>query len=226
MLYTLYRDIVKSDFDARAFRYLVITSQYRNPLNFNEETFPAAKNSLKRIEKVFNRLKELITRTREKKQSEETVLQPSGEMKEKIEKYQEEMELFLCDDLNTPRAIASYFQMISIIEKYLNQFSEETPDEIATLVYFLQTLEKIDTIFGFLPLQGKSSHSDDCNCGAEQVEGGSGSIPNAVVSLAQERFQLKKEKKFADSDVLRQKILELGYVVKDKKDGFDLVKKE
>lgn len=219
----------------------MITSQYRNPLNFNEETFPAAKNSLKRIDKVIHRIIHLITQNNHStpiSDDEAVIPYDNDEIKSKIEQYQEEMELFLCDDLNTPRAMASFFQMISIIEKYLKQFNHVTNNIIVeakhlnTLQYFLKKLERFDGIFGFLfPQKSSSNHSTDCNC-SESTAGKTPSsllladIPEEVISLAQQRFQLKSEKKYSESDVLRQKILELGYVIKDNKEGYDLILKD
>ena len=47
-------------------------------------------------------------------------------------------------------------------------------------------------------------------------------IPQSVVDLAEKRWQAKQEKRWADADELRAEILALGYVVKDKKDGYDI----
>ncbi|MBX7044452.1 MAG: cysteine--tRNA ligase [Ignavibacteria bacterium] len=47
-------------------------------------------------------------------------------------------------------------------------------------------------------------------------------IPGEVKSLAGQRMQAKKDKNFALSDELRNKIKEMGYEVKDSKDGYEL----
>ena len=238
---SFFRDIVQSEFDARAFRYLVITSQYRNPLNFNEETFPAAKNSLKRIDKVIHRIIQLITQNNHASAiGDEQIsfpLDDNDEIRSKIEQYQEEMELFFCDDLNTPRAMASFFQIVSVIERYLKQFNHDTNNisveakHLITLQYLLKKLGRFDEIFGFLFPQKSPNHSTDCNCSDSTAGKTSSSspltdIPEEVISLAQQRFQFKSEKKYSESDVLRQKILVLGYVIKDKKEGYDLIRKD
>lgn len=49
-------------------------------------------------------------------------------------------------------------------------------------------------------------------------------IPAGVTSLAEQRLQAKKDKNFALSDELRNKIKELGYEVKDTKDGYEVKK--
>jgi cysteinyl-tRNA synthetase len=48
------------------------------------------------------------------------------------------------------------------------------------------------------------------------------SIPQEVVRLAEERLQARAEKDWAKSDELRDKILALGYDIKDVKDGYEI----
>lgn len=52
----------------------------------------------------------------------------------------------------------------------------------------------------------------------------SSDIPDEVKSLAEQRLQAKKDKNFALSDELRNKIKELGYELKDTKDGYEVKK--
>ena len=50
-------------------------------------------------------------------------------------------------------------------------------------------------------------------------------IPEEVKAIAEERLAARKEKNWAKSDELRNKLSELGYMVKDSKDGYELEKK-
>ena len=52
-----------------------------------------------------------------------------------------------------------------------------------------------------------------------------GDIPEEVKDLAEERLNFRKEKNWAKSDELRDKISALGYEIKDGKDGYTLMKK-
>jgi len=47
-------------------------------------------------------------------------------------------------------------------------------------------------------------------------------VPDEIVELAEQRLAAKKQKNFIEADFLRNKILELGYLVEDNKDGFKL----
>jgi len=49
-------------------------------------------------------------------------------------------------------------------------------------------------------------------------------IPDEVIKLAQNRWEAKLNKNYALSDELRNKILNLGYVIKDSKESYEIVK--
>ena len=49
--------------------------------------------------------------------------------------------------------------------------------------------------------------------------------PKEVIDLAEQRIQARANKDFALSDQLRDKISELGYVIKDNPAGYELVTK-
>lgn len=50
-------------------------------------------------------------------------------------------------------------------------------------------------------------------------------IPAEVLSLAEKRKEAKSGKDYALADQLREKIADLGWEIKDEKDGFSLTKK-
>ena len=50
------------------------------------------------------------------------------------------------------------------------------------------------------------------------------SIPEEVVKIANERFEARKNKDWAKSDELRAELAKLGYLVKDSKEGYELIK--
>lgn len=50
-------------------------------------------------------------------------------------------------------------------------------------------------------------------------------IPTEVLSLAEKRKEAKSGKDYALADQLREKIADLGWEIKDEKDGFSLTKK-
>ena len=51
-------------------------------------------------------------------------------------------------------------------------------------------------------------------------------VPAEVKAIAEERFEARKNKDWAKSDELRNKLSELGYNVKDSQDGYELSLKD
>ena len=49
-------------------------------------------------------------------------------------------------------------------------------------------------------------------------------IPTNIVELAEQRLQLRKEKRWAESDLLREAIALKGYVIKDTPNGYEITK--
>ena len=99
------------------------------------------------------------------------------------------------DDLNTAKAL-------DIFWKALNDF-DFTPGRKIVL------LEKFDRVLG-LNIKGMKE---------KKVV-----VPAEVKKLLEQREQLRKQGKFAQADILRQRILELGYTVEDKPKSSVLIK--
>ncbi|HOU08456.1 MAG TPA: cysteine--tRNA ligase [Caldisericia bacterium] len=119
-----------------------------------------------------------------------------------IEEMFREFEAGMDDDLNTPQAIAAVFDMTRPINRAIDE------GKIGTLgrENLLKTIEKVNTVFAF-------------------IEGSQTTIPEEVIELMKQREQVRKEKNWAMSDQLRDKILELGFIVKDTPQGQRVTKK-
>ena len=49
-------------------------------------------------------------------------------------------------------------------------------------------------------------------------------IPQKIISLAEQREKLRSEKKYNESDKVREKIEKQGYIVLDEIDGYRIIK--
>lgn len=94
------------------------------------------------------------------------------------------------DDLNTPKAI-------QIVWKIVDDLSFDSKKKLALL-------ERFDEVLGLGIKDMKE----------EQVE-----VPADVSKLVEEREKARKEKKWAESDIIRQKIKERGFIVEDTPSG-------
>lgn len=117
-----------------------------------------------------------------------------------IDTYFSRFKAALYDDLNTPQALAIVYEMIRDIRDSLNRNSFSAKDAQNALSFW----DIIDSVLG-LELE------------KQPIE-----TPEAVRILLEQRQRARDEKNFTLSDTLREKILSLGYVVRDTKKGQEI----
>jgi cysteinyl-tRNA synthetase len=204
--------------DVRAYRYLVVSSQYRNPLAFTPEAMKAAKNAVKRVDKIKAELEKAIDRVT-------TLDDVSSELAElAVPKAMENFKAAIQDDLSMPRAAASLFALVKAAEGEFKRVAKQedgaAPLDVAGLKAILEAMQDMDRIFGiFYRVPGGEDE--------EQEEGADGDspieVPTEVMNLVSQRSAAKDAKDWGLADSLRKEIAELGYAVKDVKDGEPIV---
>ena len=115
---------------------------------------------------------------------------------EMLNEYEKKFHEAINDDLNMPQAISVVWDVIK------NNVKSRK---------FAELLDKFDSVLGIKISERPTE---------EKVE-----IPSEILQIAEERKVARREKDWAKSDELRDKIAELGYIIKDNKDGYEIVKK-
>jgi cysteinyl-tRNA synthetase len=105
-----------------------------------------------------------------------------------------QFETSMDDDLNTADAIAALFDLI----RDINTSEGQSKDSLS------KTAEIFDTMTGVLGIKAETDGDD---------------IPPEVIQLLEERKKSRENKNYAESDRLREVLLEKGYQVEDTKDG-------
>lgn len=209
--------------------FLLFSTQYRSTLSFTEETYAAAKCSLRRIDKVVTSL-ESVSGIRmsdlagsKMKTGTESAVSPLPPLSHSAEadpflalcdKCLCDFEDAMCDDMNTPRATASMFELIVAVEKRLHIAQCTAAQARAAL----EVLHRINKVYGVLYDMPQDYFPDNI------AQDGESMVPEEVIDLAKRRVALKAQSNYAEADTLRKRILELGYTVIDASDGYTLVK--
>lgn len=209
--------------DVRAYRYLVVSSQYRNALNFSPEATKAAKSALKRIDAVQTQLDETL-----KDFSTTNTSENSSIASDAVPKAMANFEAALKDDLSMPRAAASLFGLIKAAENEFKRVAKTSADGDATLdlvgLEAIRTaLQKMDQVFGIFYQVPDSHTSASEKEGGQGTSSGGGEIPQDVMDLVHQRTNAKDSKDWDLADSLRSQITDLGYAVKDVKGGDPIV---
>lgn len=168
--------IKEKGYEPLALKYLYLTTHYRQIINFTWEALSAAQTGLERLKSQVSALKG---------ERERTVLSPEKEGK--IAKYRGDFSLAINDDLNTPKALATLWEMLK----------SNVPAE-----------DKYDLAISFDEALG-------LNLSKPQKQ--SIKIPNEVKLLIKERNKLRGEGRFKEADEIRKQIEEKGFSLKDEK---------
>jgi cysteinyl-tRNA synthetase len=133
--YTL-RDL--KDYNPIAVRFLMISSQYRQPLNFTFEGLRAAQNSLDRVNGLIARLKEAKGRD-------------SGKAGKEVEEARKKFEKAMDDDLNTPLAFAALFDFVRKANSLIDEGKVGKKDGKQALDF----LKEIDSVLAVMDFEQK-----------------------------------------------------------------------
>lgn len=182
--YTL-KDILDNGFSSMDFKMLILNSHYRSNLNFTWDSLKQASVNFQKITRFKKRLAEF---------------KPSQEIKSAINpiKYLEDFNLAMDDDINTPKALAILFEMIS----EANQEMDKNYLNSSNLKLLKINLNKIENILGIEINSEKDSK-----------------IPEEITALAEERVLARSKKDFIKADALRKKIEMKGYELEDLSGG-------
>ena len=111
------------------------------------------------------------------------------------------------DDFNTALALSDLFGYFKEVARLLGANDPEAR----------RITNQIRATYALLGLFKKDPASYLAQYGAKEED-----VPAEVRAVADERFAARREKNWAKSDVLREKLRAMGYAVKDGKDGYTL----
>jgi len=175
--------------DADVMRMLVLVGSYRAPLIFNDETQDAAEKSLERLKSAFR-----STSPSAKGLSADAASALAAQAESTKQSFTDAMD----DDFNTPLAIAALHELVKAINTARDSGAIDAQLEVAQ-----KTLRELTGVLG-LQLKEKTGSSD---------------VEAQVNALIAERNEARKQKQWALSDQLRDKLKELGVTIEDSKDG-------
>ena len=181
-------------------RFFILQAHYRSTLDFSNEALAAAEKGYKRLMDAWRALgtpdpvggdDPVISSER----SESRNLSPA------VAAIIDAVEEALCDDLNTPVAIAHLFEAVKLV----NAGGLSDADKAALQQLFA------DVVGGVLGLRD------------EEATGGAGKAEKALEGVMElvleDRKKARAEKNWAESDRIRDLLASFGITVKDTKDG-------
>lgn len=191
------RDLLGA-YDGEVLRFLILSGQYRGPIDFGEEILTQSQNGLNRMRNAKSNLKHLIatgsgTMTREEK---ETLAE--------FDRFREKFIEVMDDDLNTADAISVIFELITAVNTVVKDGASK---EFAQKC--LDLLMELATILGLLQQDPE----------AEVTE-----VDPEIQALIDERQAARKAKNFARADEIRDQLKAKGITLKDTPQGVQIIR--
>jgi cysteinyl-tRNA synthetase len=190
-LFTGTHKMLKQAYSPMTIRFFMLQAQYRSTLDFSNEALQAAEKGLNRLMAAGRMLDKI-------KPIEKSTVEVSNLSSRAFEA--------LCDDLNSPVAIAVLFDWVRIINSIAEGKETITQSDLDSLKSTFKAIT--NDILGLLDEQTEGSKYAELT----------GKLIEMLLSMRQ---QAKANKDFATSDRIRDELNKLGVIVKDRKDGFD-----
>lgn len=176
-------------------KFALLQTNYRGDINVTDNLFPDA-------EKHLYDFYVIIKMAMQKFGSLE------GENKEIDLAFNKAMD----DDFNTALAISNLFGLFKSVRSKINNGDSSALADIAQI-------KKTYSLIGLFDSDADAFIKD------YEEKNPKEEIPSEVLALAKKRTLARQNKDWAKSDELRDKIAELGYIIKDSKDGYSISKK-
>jgi cysteinyl-tRNA synthetase len=181
-------------------RLLLISQHYRSPIDFSKDSLKTTTQALLRFYDVFYRV--LISPMRA----------PEDRLAPIATKFFEDFDQAMCDDFNTPRAIALLHDLTTAVNRTLDDNPQVTRNDIAEVK---TALFKVGGILGildedpgwFLKMMKQSGIS---NAGVEAEE---------IEDLIGQRTEARAARDFKRADEIRDTLLAKGIQLKDTPGG-------
>ncbi|WP_141503786.1 cysteine--tRNA ligase [Paenibacillus luteus] len=187
-----------------ALRYFMLSTHYRSPLNFSDETVAQAENSVERIANSAANLKHRLAALKSELPQAghgTSGLIPSGDdaLDSKLKSIHEQFHAKMSDDFNTPDAITSIFDLVAEANQYLNRADAAA----GAILALLTLLERMDAVLGLLPQQQADAELLDAD----------------IEQLIVERTEARQSKNWARADEIRVLLTEKNIVLEDTPQG-------
>ena len=178
-------------YDPQVLRFFMLSAHYRSPLNFSAELMEASKNGLDRILTGMEKLRET-----EAKVSQDSLSLAEEENKAKGEALAAKYEAAMEDDFNTADAISAVFELIKL--------ANSTVTEESSKVYVSWLKEELERLCEVLGIETEKK---------KEV------LDAEIERMIEERQAARKAKNFALADEIRGRLLEMGIILEDTREG-------
>ncbi|MGB2869073.1 MAG: cysteine--tRNA ligase [Bacteroidota bacterium] len=185
------------NYDPLVVRMFILQSHYRSTLDFSESALGGAKAGLEKLLNTVDNLQSDVLRAAEESRKEPIPLDS--------ESFRKKILQAMDDDFNTPQALAVLFDLSREVNQMLASEKKFTADSLDRILQVFKDLG--GSVLGIIP--------DRVRVG--QSANGPGEV-GLMQLLIDVRNEVRKQKLWPVSDVIRDGLKKLGIVLEDKKE--------
>jgi cysteinyl-tRNA synthetase len=190
-------------------RYFLLSTHYRGPLDFSDQSLHEAKSALDGFYDLFKRLEEGEQRTTSNEEVHTIVDHAELAYRQKLD-----------DDFNTPMALAVMQNMRSAFNKLLEQGVSTAARRQARSAF-----RELGAVLGLFQLEAQQWQFKPVkgSAGIQQSTAEAGAAEpfseEVIEARIAERLEARRKKDFAKADEIRKSLAAQGIIIDDKPDG-------
>ncbi len=177
------------EIDPQVVRFFMLSVHYRHPINFSQELLESTKNAFDRLTTAYGNLKH-------RKNSSNNLTENDQEWLDKINSYREQFIKEMNDDFNTANAISVLFDL----SKQANYYMQEQNTSEEVIQAFLDQFDQLGNVLGV-------------TFGSTEL------LDEEIEMMIEQRIQARKDRNFALSDEIRDKLKDLNIILEDTPQG-------
>jgi len=180
------------EYSPEVFRFFVLSTHYRSPIDFSREILHQSQKGLQRIYKLIETINELLDN------DIMISMENDQEYVDKLVEVRKEFFNAMDNDFNTPAAFSSVFDLIREVNRDINQsnISKNSLTKLKVLII------EFGIVLGF-DFSLKQNKEED--------------LEDDLIELLKDiRGKLRKKKEWELSDEIRSKLKDLDVVIEDK----------
>lgn len=175
-------------------RFFMLQTHYSSTLDLTDAGLQAASKAYRRLMDAYQKLLKLESRS------------ASGDLDQEIQELMDQAVAEMCDDFNTPKALAVLFELVPKINSLsdgkldISQISGDTLAQLKILFH-----DMLLDVFGLVDNRDNDTNKSEMD-----------SVMNLIIDI---RKQARDEKNWALSDQIRDQLAKANIQLKDGKDG-------
>lgn len=186
--FVLVHELLKEE-SPRVLRFFLSSAHYRAPLKFSDSNLADAANNVKRLDNTYRAITYRLESASDALADDNVMLKP-------LETITADFEAAMDDDFNVPNGLTVFYQLVSLINHYLDR------DDVSKVVLdaYLDLFETLAAIFGL---------TFDAETALDQH----------VQEQIQKREEARKNRDFETADQIRDQLKAEGIILDDTPQG-------